>query len=332
MAMEIARAVIQATPPADERPWSSIGLGPKSLTPVATRPIIFHTLDALRGAGVLETALITDASTIDAFKLAVGDGAHWGMTITYLQCDGGSGVPAALRAAGSFIDGEPILFQRADAILRGCLREHIVSFARDDLDALALMLVRPPAPEPLPRLSGGYLLSPRAVSVMLTAPAGRDPLARLRRHGSQVRELDVEGCLACHGTEAALLEANRHALSQISTDVADAMLRASEIQGSVVIHPSAILQNSLVRGPAIVGPHTKIVDSYVGPYTAIGANVRVEGTEIEHSIVMDDAQLLFVGSRLETSIIGRGASIVRRFDMPSAVRMSIGDGAHVALS
>jgi glucose-1-phosphate thymidylyltransferase len=47
---------------------------------------------------------------------------------------------------------------------------------------------------------------------------------------------------------------------------------------------------------------------------------------------MDDARLQFVGSRLETSIIGRGASIVRRFDMPSAVRMSIGDGALVALS
>jgi NDP-sugar pyrophosphorylase family protein len=40
----------------------------------------------------------------------------------------------------------------------------------------------------------------------------------------------------------------------------------------------------------------------------VGADVRIEGTEIEHSIVMDDAQLLFVGSRLETSIIGRGAS------------------------
>lgn len=330
--MEIARAVIQATPSTNDLPWSSIGPGPKPLTPVATRPIIFHTLDALRGAGVLETALITDTSTAAAFRNAIGDGGRWGMTITYLQSEHGSDVPAGLRAASSFIGGEPVLVQRADTILRDRLRAHIVSFARDELDALALMLVRPPASEPLPRLSGGYLLSPRAVSLMLAGPGARDPLARLRRNGSQVRELEVEGCLACHGSEASLLEANRHALSQISSDVPDAVLQATEIQGSVVVHPSAMLQNSLVRGPAIIGPHTKIVDSYIGPYTALGANVRVEGTELEHSIVMDDAQLLFVGSRLETSIIGRGASIVRRFDMPSAVRMSIGDGAHVALS
>jgi glucose-1-phosphate thymidylyltransferase len=129
-----------------------------------------------------------------------------------------------------------------------------------------------------------------------------------------------------------LLEANRHALASLTTDVDGAMLEDSEIQGAVVIHPTATLQNTLVRGPAIIGPRSRLVDSYVGPYTSIGADVRIDGTEIEHSIVMDAAQLLFVGSRLETSIIGRGASIVRRFDVPSAVRMSIGDGAQVALS
>jgi glucose-1-phosphate thymidylyltransferase len=100
----------------------------------------------------------------------------------------------------------------------------------------------------------------------------------------------------------------------------------------VIVHPTATLRNTLVRGPAIIGPRSHLVDSYVGPYTSIGAGVSIEGTEIEHSIVMDDARLLFVGSRLETSIIGRGASIARRFDMPSAVRMTIGDGAQVALS
>jgi hypothetical protein len=56
------------------------------------------------------------------------------------------------------------------------------------------MLLRAPPPEPLPRLPGGYMLSPAAVSIMLAAPRGsRDPLARLRRHGSNLRVLDVAG-------------------------------------------------------------------------------------------------------------------------------------------
>ena len=330
--MEIARAILMATPSTQDEPWSSVGSGPKPLVPVATKPILFHTLDALRAAGVLEVALLTEPQTAPAFEAAVGDGERWGMSILYQECEADSDVRNALGVARDFVDSEPVLVQRADAILRECLRGHIVGFAREDIDALAIMLKRAPTAPQLPPLAGGYLLSPQAVSIMLAGPTAHDPLARLRRLGNQVRVLDVEGCLACHGGESSLLEANRHALHDIVTDVAGVALDDCAIQGSVIIHPTATLQNTLVRGPAIIGPGSRLVDSYVGPYTSIGTDVRIEGTEIEHSIVMDGAQLLFVGSRLETSIIGRRASIVRRFDMPSAVRMSIGDGATVALS
>jgi glucose-1-phosphate thymidylyltransferase len=330
--MEIARAIVVATTTTEDRRWPSGGSGPKSLFPVATKPILFHTLEALRDAGVLETALVTEPETAPVFQAAVGDGGRCGMCVTYAECNSDTEITALLAATDAFTDGEPVLVRRADAILRAGLREHIVGFARDDLDVLALMLTRQHAPDPLPRMPATYLLSPRAVSIMLDAPAGRDPIGRLRYYGGQVRVLDVEGCLACHGSESSLLEANRHALSTLETAVDGALLEDCEIQGTVVIHPTAMLRNTLVRGPAIIGAHSHLVDSYVGPYTSIGADVRVEGTEIEHSIVMDRAQLLFVGSRLETSIIGREASVSRRFDMPSAVRMSIGDGAHVALS
>lgn len=321
-----------ATPGAQDAPWSSIGTRPKPLVPVATKPILFHTLDALRAAGVLEVALILEPHTRPAFRAAVGDGEHWGMSIGFCEGDPDTDVRGALRLANEFVDGEPVLVQHADAILRACLRTHIQGFARDDLDALAFMLRRPTAPGTLPRMAGGYMFSPQAVAIMLDGTAERDPLARLRRHGSHVRTLDVDGCLACHGDESSLLEANRHALGDIATDVDGAQLEHSQIQGPVIIHPEAALKNTLVRGPAIIGPGSRLTDAYVGPYTSIGANVRIDGTEIEHSIVMDGAQLLFVGTRLETSIIGRGASIVRDFDMPTAVRMSIGDGARVALS
>jgi glucose-1-phosphate thymidylyltransferase len=330
--MDIARAVVVATPTAEDPPWASVGTGPKPLVPIAAKPILFHTLDALSAAGVVEIALLTEPQAAGVFRAAVGDGARWRMTVTYGECDADTDVRSALRVARDFIDGEPILVQRADVMLRGRLREHIVDFARDDLDALALMLLRRRTPESLPPLAGGYMLSPAAISIMLGSPASRDPLMRLRRHGSHVRVLNVAGCLACHGGESSLLEANRHALTGIQAEADTATLDGSQTQGPVVIHPSATLENTLVRGPVVIGPRSRLVDSYVGPYTSIGADVRIEGTEIEHSIVMDDAQLLFVGSRLETSIIGRGARIVRHFGMPNALRLSVGNGAEVSLS
>jgi glucose-1-phosphate thymidylyltransferase len=60
--------------------------------------------------------------------------------------------------------------------------------------------------------------------------------------------------------------------------------------------------------------------------------VRIDGSQIEHSIVLDRAELLNVGSRLETSVIGRGARISRKFVVPTAMRLSVGDGAEVTVT
>ncbi|MEY2516193.1 MAG: glucose-phosphate thymidylyltransferase, partial [bacterium] len=256
--MEIARAVVVATPTAEDPPWSSVGTGPKPLVPVATKPILFHALEELRSAGVTEAALLTEPRTADAFRAAVGDGDRWSMRISYVACEPDTDVCRALRVASDFIDGEPVLVQRADVILRERLRQHVVGFAHEELDALALMLSRARPPAPRSRQAGGYMLSPAAVSLMLDAPAGRDPLTRLRLRGSHVRVLDVAGCLACQGCESSLLEANRHALAALRTEIDATTRDGSEIQGTVVVHPSATLQSTLVRGPAIIGARARL--------------------------------------------------------------------------
>ena len=87
----------------------------------------------------------------------------------------------------------------------------------------------------------------------------------------------------------------------------------------------------MIRGPAIVGPRSTLSHAYVGPYTAIGSDVRIEGSQIEHSIVLEGAELLHVGARLETSVIGRNARVGRDFRLPTAMRLSVGDGAQIGL-
>lgn len=320
-----------ATPAADDRPWAVQGGEPKPLVPVATRPVLFHALDLLRRAGVLEVVLITEPAAAPVFRAAVGDGDRWGMTIAYAQAAGGGDLGRALTTGNGSAAGEPLLVQRADALLHDELREDIVTFAREGLDALALRLAGDLGSDGVAE-DACYLLSARAVDALRALGPIEDPIAGLRRHGTNLQVSEVDGCLACQGGELSLLRANRHALERLHRDVDRAHLSGCEIQGHVVVHPTAVVKRTLVRGPAIVGPGARIVDSYIGPYTSIGANACVEGTEIEHSIVMDTARLLYVGARLETSIIGRGATIARRFDMPKAVRLSVGDRAEVALS
>ena len=320
--MEIAKALILAGRRNGDRPWPIAPRESKHLFPLANRPILHHNLEALRGAGVLEATIMVEADAGAAIRRAVGDGGAWDLMVRYAEYAPAAGMAGALAAGREFLGGEPVLVQQGDALLRERMHPHLVAFAREGLDALGLRLPDGDgsacdAGEP------GYLLSPRAVSILLGRPgAAVDPLAGVRAAGGRVRVQAVDGCLPCHGDQGALLDANRRVLEGIGRSVDDASLSQSSIQGPVAIHPSARVHRTVVRGPAIIGAGARLTDAYVGPYTSIGAGVILEGAEIEHSIVLDEAELRFVGTRLESSVIGQRARIVRGFTLPSAMRIA----------
>jgi glucose-1-phosphate thymidylyltransferase len=81
-----------------------------------------------------------------------------------------------------------------------------------------------------------------------------------------------------------------------------------------------------------IGPRARISNAYVGPYTSIGADVQIDSVEIEHSIVLDRARLGFLGIRIQDSLLGPDAHVMRDFRLPQAIRLSIGAGTEVAIS
>jgi glucose-1-phosphate thymidylyltransferase len=325
--MEIAKALILAGRGCDDHPWPTAPAGAKHLFPVANRPILFHSLESLRAAGVLEAAILSEGDAGEAIREAVGDGRAWGLSIRHEQWRSRVGLSGALRAARDFLGDEPVLVQQGGALLRERMHAHISMFARERLDALALRLQRPAGPAPAP----GYLLSRLAVSILLDGGATANPMAGIRARGGRVRVQRVDGCLPCHGTQDALLEVNRKMLERLRPSVDPASLEDCTVQGAVEVHPTAEIRRSLLRGPAIIGPGARVTDAYIGPYSSIGAGALIEGTEIEHSIILPEAELRFVGTRVESSVVGRGARIVRGFQLPAAIRLSVGDGAEVVL-
>ena len=173
-----------------------------------------------------------------------------------------------MAAARDFLADEPVLVGPADALHREQGHPHIAAFADERLDLMALRL--PGAPrngggEPVP---GGYLMSPRAVALLIDRPrTATEPLAALREHGALVRVQDSDGCLPCHGGEDRLLEANRRMLETLRGDADPAAFPSCEFQGPVKVHPTAQLDHSLVRGPAVIGPGARLSDADVGPYS-----------------------------------------------------------------
>jgi glucose-1-phosphate thymidylyltransferase len=319
--MEIAKALILAGNRGDDRAWPIVP-GSRHLFPLANRPILFHNLEALRAAGVLEATVLADAASGPAIEQAVGDGRDWGVVVHHAAWRPEDGLLGALLAGREFMAEEPVLVEQGDALLRDRLHGHISTFAHERLDAMALRLAE---------LTPGYLFSARAVAILLDGSAGANPVARVRAEGGRVREQPVDGCLPCHGDVSALLDCNRRMLESLTAAVEPASVQDSTIHGAVEIHPTASVRRSLLRGPVIIGPGATVTDAYIGPYTSIGAGVVVEAAEIEHSIVLRDARLRYVGSRVESSVIGRGARVERGFTLPAAMRMTLGDGAEVVL-
>ncbi len=330
--MEIAKALVLAGRTAHDRPWPSVRSGPKHLVPVANRPILFHSLEALRAAGMLEATIAVEPELARPIIDAVGDGSAWNLAVRYVRWMPSTGVSGALAAARDFLSDEPVLVGHGDALPREQIHPHVAAFADERFDAMALRLSSAPNDASGRPVPGGYMLSQRALSLLLTRPRlGRDPMAGIRRHGGQVIVRDLDGCLPCHGGQDALLESNRRMLEALPRSVDAAAYPTCEFQGPVDVDPSARLEHTLVRGPAIIGPGARLSHAYVGPYTAIGANVTIDGSQIEHSIVLDDAELLHVGARIETSVIGRGARVARSFTVPTAMRLAVGDGSEVTL-
>jgi glucose-1-phosphate thymidylyltransferase len=333
--MKIAKALIIAGGTPSANAWQGVTEGPSQLFPVANRPIIFHVLENLRHAGLMEATILVDPRWRAAIGDAVGDGRRWNLDVRYAECTAADGLAGALATCEGFIGSEPVLVHQADALLRERLNRHMTMFSDDRLDALALRVTSPAiakGPRSIPPMPG-YMLSPHALDVLRGGNAEYgNPISEVRAGGGRVRITPVDACLPCHGDLHALLDGNRRVLQQLARDFDEPSLPGCEIQGPVSIHPTAEVRASMLRGPLVIGPGARVEDTYVGPYTSVGADVVLEGAEIEHSIILPGAELRHVGQRIESSVIGAGARVVRDFRKPSSLRLSLGSGAEVSFS
>ena len=91
------------------------------------------------------------------------------------------------------------------------------------------------------------------------------------------------------------------------------------------------MKNSVIRGPAIIGEESEIINSYIGPFTSVYHHVLIEESELEHCIVLEHSRIIDVESRIEDSLIGRYVEITRSPKKPKAYKMTLGDHSKVGV-
>ena len=206
-------------------------------------------------------------------------------------------------------------------------------------DGRVTHLVEKPADPPSDlAMVGVYLFTPAIhEAVRAIEPSARgeleivDAVQWLIDRGGVVHHDVLEGWWLDTGKKDSLLEANRRVLESLEPAIEGKVDEESDLDGRVVVDPTATIERSTVRGPAIIGPGARIVDAYIGPFTSVGADVAVTASEIENSVLLDRAQLDGV-PRLVDSLIGRDTEVTRSGRPPRATRLLLGDHCSVDLS
>ena len=98
-----------------------------------------------------------------------------------------------------------------------------------------------------------------------------------------------------------------------------------------MIEEGAEIVNSVVRGPAIIGEHSRIENSYIGPFTSVYHNCLVSDSEIEHSIVLEHSRIVDIPYRIEDSLIGRNVELTRSSRKPKGYKLMLGDYSRVGV-
>jgi len=173
-----------------------------------------------------------------------------------------------------------------------------------------------------------------AVRAIAPSPRGEleitDAIQWLIDEGHRVRMEILTGWWIDTGKLTPLLEANRLILERIETRIDGRVDDDSAIDGRVIVEVGAEIINSTIRGPVAIGAGTRVVDSFIGPFSAIGAGCLVQHSEVEHSVVMENSQIIDI-PRLEDSLIGSDALVSRTKTKPRAVRLMVGDHCQIDL-
>lgn len=215
---------------------------------------------------------------------------------------------------------------------------HRFGVAEVDEQGHVVQLVEKPA-EPKSNLAlvGVYLFTAaihEAVESIEPSARGEleitDAIQWLIDHGRRVRHDRLEGWWLDTGKKDPLLESNRRVLETVEPRMDGTVDEESRIDGRVVVEEGAVIVNSHVRGPAVIGERARIENTYVGPFTAIAADCVITDSEVEHSVVLERSRIEGV-HRLTDSLIGRDTEVHRSGSRPKATRLMIGDHCSIDL-
>ncbi|GIK65281.1 MAG: glucose-1-phosphate thymidylyltransferase [Chloroflexota bacterium] len=334
----------------------------KQLIPVANKPVLFRVIEAIRDAGVEEIGIVI-GDTGPQVREAVGDGSQFGnVRITYIEQDAPAGLAHAVKISQEFLGNERFVMFLGDNVLQGGISELIKDFGNHpewngqivltpvreaqyygvaklrENGSIEYLVEKPADPPSNLALVGIYMFDPnifKAVHAIKPSKRGEleitDAIQWLIENGYVVFPHVHRGWWIDTGKPHDMLDANGKVLDELVPVIKGYVDASSLVDDRVTIEEGAEVINSVIRGPAIIGKNSRIVNSFIGPFTSIYYNVVVENSELERCLVLEHCRISNVPVRIQDSLIGRYADVGVADSKPHAYKMVLGDYSQVRL-
>ncbi|MGQ9814258.1 MAG: glucose-1-phosphate thymidylyltransferase [Candidatus Roseilinea sp.] len=332
----------------------------KQLLPVANTPVLFRVIEAIRDAGVSEIGVVI-GDTGEEIKAAAGDGSRWGVRLTYIHQPAPLGLAHAVKISRDYLGDERFVMFLGDNVIQGGIHTLIRQFADsthnsqivltevanprqygvavlDDQGRIARLIEKPKDPPSNLALVGIYMFDRHVFdAVEAIQPSWRneleitDAIQWLVSNGFSVYPYIHKGWWVDTGKAVDMLEANSLVLSELTPSIEGMVDADSSVDSRVTVSAGAQSINSVVRGPTIIGENTRIVNSYVGPFTSIYHHCVIENAEIERCIVLEHCHISNLPARIQDSLIGRHVTVRKSSHKPRAYKLTLGDYSEVDL-
>lgn len=334
----------------------------KQLIPVANKPILFRVIEAVKEAGINEIGIVVGVgSNARQIREAVGSGGRWDVEITFIEQAEPLGLAHAVKTAEAFLGDDPFVMFLGDNVIEGGISKLIGEFEHNEWNS-QIVLTRIPNPQQYgvadlaedgtirrlvekPKvppsdlaLVGIYMFDKnihKATHAIKPSWRGEleitDAIQWLIDNGYGVHPYVHRGWWIDTGQPGDLLEANDLVLEELDYTIEGYIDRDSQVGRRVKVERGAEIINSVVRGPAIIGENTRIINSYVGPFTAIYHHVMLENAEIEHSMVLENSTIRDIEARIQDSLIGRNVTIERSPIKPKSLKFTLGDNSNLGI-
>jgi glucose-1-phosphate thymidylyltransferase len=334
----------------------------KQLVPVANKPVLFRVIETLRDAGITDIGIVI-GHTGPEIREAVGHGKQFGVQITYIEQAEPLGLAHAVKISQDFLGDARFVMFLGDNVIEGGIGTLIGEFREQHYNAqvvltpvenpqsygvaelsdeperrIVRLVEKPRNPASNLALVGIYMFDRhihQAVNAIKPSWRGEleitDAIQWLVEQNYDVHPYVHRGWWIDTGKQSDMLAANAKVLEELKPRVEGYIDRDSQVDERVTVQEGAEIINSVVRGPAIIGRNTRLINAYVGPFTSIYHDCVVENAEIEQSIVLEHCRILDIPHRIADSLIGRNVEITRSEFRPKALKMTLGDNSKVGI-